>query len=117
MDVRLVAFGTIEIDGHRYDHDVVIEHGQVRKRKKGPSKAYRDAFGHTPVSMDEAIPWSADRLIIGTGASGALPIMPEVLEEAQSRGVEVVMRPTAAACEALAAEDGPNVAAILHVTC
>ena len=117
MNARLLAFGTVEIDGHRYDHDVVIEHGRVRKRKKRPSKAYRDAFGHTPVSMDEAIPWSAHRLIIGTGASGALPVMPEVLDEARRRGVDVVMRPTAAACEALAAEGGENVAAILHVTC
>jgi hypothetical protein len=117
VDARLVAFGTIEIGGHRYDHDVVIEHGQVRKRKKRPSKAYREVFGHTPVSIDEAIPWSAPRLIIGTGASGAMPIMPDVLDEARRRGVDVVMRPTAAACEALAAEDGENVAAILHVTC
>jgi hypothetical protein len=46
-----------------------------------------------------------------------MPIMPDVLDEARRRGVDVVMRPTAAACEALAAEDGENVAAILHVTC
>ena len=117
MDARLIGFGTVEIDGRRYDHDVVVEAGRVRKRKKGPSKAHRAAFGHTPVSTDEAIPWSADRLIIGTGASGALPVMPEVLEEARSRGVDLVMLPTAVACEALAAEEGERVAAILHVTC
>ena len=117
MDAKQVAFGTIEIDGRRYDHDVVVEAGQVRKRKKRPSKAHRAAFGHTPVSIDEAIPWSAHRLIIGTGASGAMPVMPEVLEEARSRGVDVVMLPTAAACEALAAEDSQSAAAILHVTC
>ena len=117
MDARLIGFGSIKIDGRRYDHDVVVEAGRVRKRKKGPSKAHRAVFGHTPVSMDEAIPWSAQRLIIGTGASGALPVMPEVLEEARSRGVDLVMLPTAAACEALAAEDNESVAAILHVTC
>ena len=117
MDAKLVAFGTIEIDGHRYDHDVVIEQGQVRKRKKGPSRAYRDRFGHTPLSPDEAIPWSGGRLVIGTGATGALPVMPEVLAEARRRGIEVVALPTAAACELLGNADDENAAAILHVTC
>jgi hypothetical protein len=114
---RLVSFGEIEVDGQRFGHDVVIEDGRVRKRKKGPSKAYRDQFGHTPVSTDEAIPWSAARLIIGTGASGQLPVMPELLEEAERRGVEVVVRPTADACELLADEADTAFSAILHVTC
>ena len=98
MDAALVSFGKLEIDGRRFDHDVVIEGGQVRKRKKGPSKPYRDRYGHTPLSPDEAIPWSARRLIVGTGASGALPVMPELLTEAKRRGVEVVTcrRPTPA---------------------
>ena len=117
MDAKLVAFGTIEIDGHRYDHDVVIEHGQVRKRRKGPSKTYRDRFGHTPVSTGEAIPWSGGRLIVGTGAIGALPVMPEVLAEARRRGIDVVVLPTEAACDLLGDADDANVAAILHVTC
>jgi hypothetical protein len=28
----------------------------VRKRKKKPSKKFRDEFGHTPVSVEEKIP-------------------------------------------------------------
>lgn len=117
MRANLISFGEIEIDGQRFDHDVVIEAGHVRRRKKGPSKAYRDRYGHTPLSPDEAIPWSADRLIVGTGASGQLPVMPEFLEEARRRGVDVVVRPTAEACELLAEADDGEVAAILHVTC
>ena len=38
MDARLVSFGKLEIDGRRFDHDVVVEGGRVRRRKKGPSK-------------------------------------------------------------------------------
>lgn len=117
MDVRLVAFGQIEIDGHRFEHDVVIEGGKVRRRKKGPSKPYRDRYGHTPLSADEAIPWSAPRLIIGTGESGQLPIMPELLEEARRRGVEIVAERTEKACRLLARAEPKQVAAILHVTC
>lgn len=117
MEAKLLSFGEIEIDGQRFDHDVVVEAGLVRRRKKRPSKAYRDRYGHTPLSHDEAIPWSADRLIVGTGASGRLPVMPEVLEEARRRGVEIVVRPTAEACELLAEADDRAVAAVLHVTC
>jgi hypothetical protein len=117
MDAALVAFGEIEIDGRRFDHDVVIESGRVRKRKKGPSKPYRDEYGHTPLSPEEAIPWSARRLIVGTGASGALPVMPELLAEAKRRGVEVVTLPTAEACALLAEVPDDELAAVLHVTC
>jgi hypothetical protein len=31
-------------------HDVVIDRGEVQKRKKGASKKFRAAFGHTPLS-------------------------------------------------------------------
>jgi hypothetical protein len=117
LDARFVSFGVIEIDGRRYTHDVVVEGGHVVKRRKAPSKAYRDAYGHTPLSVDEAIPWSGSRLIIGTGASGQLPVMPEVYGEADRRGVEIVTLPTADACELLGREGHDDTGAILHVTC
>jgi hypothetical protein len=82
MDVRLPGFGAIEVDGLEYEHDIVIDAGDVRKRKKKPSRPYRAEFGHTPLSADEDLPWGGNRLIIGTGAYGSLPIMPEVIEEA-----------------------------------
>ena len=34
VKARLIAFGEIEVQGERYDYDVVIDGGQVRKRKK-----------------------------------------------------------------------------------
>src|SRR6266704_4739143 len=56
MKARLVKFGEIEVEGKRYTHDVVIDGGKVRKRKKGPSKQFREKFGHTPLSAGEEIP-------------------------------------------------------------
>ena len=53
-----------------YEHDVVIDRGDVRKRIKKPSKPHRAIYGHTPLSADEDIPWSGSQLIIGTGAYG-----------------------------------------------
>jgi hypothetical protein len=43
----------------------VIDRGHVRKRSKKPSKKYRDQFGHTPLSMEEEIPWTCRTLVIG----------------------------------------------------
>jgi hypothetical protein len=117
MQVRLLRFGSIEVDGREYQNDIVIEGGQVRKRKKKPSKPYRDEFGHTPLSADEELPWSGGRMIIGTGAYGSLPIMPEVLQEARQRGVDLTAMPTEDACRLISSLDRQDVNAILHVTC
>jgi len=62
------SFGSITIDGRTHLYDVVIDRGDVRKRKKKPSKKFRDAFGHTPLSVKEDIPWKCRRLVVGTGA-------------------------------------------------
>ncbi len=55
------AFGSIQIDGSTYEHDVVIDRGEISKRKKKPSKKFREQFGHTPLSVEEKIPWKALR--------------------------------------------------------
>ena len=117
MEVRLLGFGAIEVDGREYLHDIVIEGGRVRERKKKPSKPYRTEFGHTPLSADEELPWGGSRLIIGTGAYGSLPIMPEVTEEAGRRGVALATIPTEDACRLIASLDKREVYAVLHVTC
>jgi hypothetical protein len=115
MRFEAFSFGSIRIDGVTYQHDVVIDHGQVRKRKKKPSKPFREAFGHTPLSAQEDIPWKCRRLVIGTG-TGALPVMEEVKHEAQRRQVELVILPTAEAIAKLK-EHPDQTNAILHVTC
>src|SRR5207245_5902410 len=115
MRFQKFSFGSIRIDGTTYKHDVVIDRGQVRKRKKKPSKKFRGAFGHTPLSVEEEIPWKCRRLVIGTG-TGALPVMEEVKEEAKRRKIKLVVLPTAKAIEALKKES-EKTNAILHVTC
>ena len=110
-----LSFGSIRIDGATYNYDVVIDRGEIRKRKKKPSRQFRDALGHTPLSVGEKIPWKCKRLVIGTG-EGALPVMPEVEREAKRRKVKLLIVPTAEAIKAL--QDEPSDSnAILHVTC
>jgi hypothetical protein len=115
MRFEAFSFGSIRIDVVTYQHDVVIDHGQVRKRKKKPSRQFREAFGHTPLSAEEDIPWKCRRLVIGTG-TGALPVMDEVKHEAQRQQVELVILPTAEAIAKLK-EHPDQTNAILHVTC
>ena len=110
------TFGSITIDGVTYDHDVILDRGSISKRRKKPSKRFRDRFGHTPLSIEEPIPWDCRRLVVGTGATGALPIMDEVVAEAERRGVELVRVPTEEAINALRGS-APATNAILHVTC
>src|SRR5713101_8549433 len=68
------SFGSMQIDGRVYDFDLVIDRGEIRKRKKKASKRYRDAYGHTPLSVEEDIPWRCRRLVVGTGAAGRLAV-------------------------------------------
>ena len=116
MRFQSFNFGFIRIDGVTYEHDVVIDRGEIRGRKKKGSKPFRDAFGHTPLSVEEKIPWKCRWLVIGTGAHGALPVMDEVKREAERRNVELLSLPTPKAIEALK-KNRKDTNAVLHVTC
>ena len=109
------SFGWIRIDDVTYDHDVVIDRGEIRKRKKKPSKKFRKAYGHTPLSLEEKIPWKCKRLVIGVG-TGALPVMQEVKREAKRRRIKLAILPTPEAIETLK-QGAEQTNAILHLTC
>src|ERR1700730_14439298 len=102
-------------DGTTYEYDVVIDRGEIRKRKKKPSRRFRDRFGHTPLSIEEEIPWTCRRLVIGTG-TGALPVMEEGNSEAHRRKIKLQILPTAEAIKILE-KDPERTNAILHLTC
>jgi hypothetical protein len=109
-------FGVIDIDGVTYEHDLVLDRGEIHRRKKKASKRFRDTFGHTPLSVEEDIPWKCTRLVVGTGAYGRLPVMDDVIREARNRGVKLIVLPTAEAIKVL--ESHPKKTnAVLHVTC
>jgi len=117
MHVDAFEFGQITIDGVAYDRDVVVDHGKIRKRKKGPSKPRKGEFGHTPLTVAEEIPWKAQRLWIGTGAHGRLPVADDVREEARRRGVELLMKATPELVTLINLSLPEDTNLILHVTC
>jgi len=116
MNIEAFSFGSVRISGETYDGDVVIDRGEVRKRKKKASKKFREEYGHTPLSVEEPIPWKCKRLVVGTGVNGALPVMKEVLLEAGRRSVELLMLPTEKAIEYLN-QHLEETNAVLHITC
>jgi len=116
MRFEAFSFGSIQIDDITDDCDLVIDRGEVRKRKKKASKKFREQYGHTPLSIEEEIPWKCKRLVVGTGAYGRLPVAEDVKLEAERRKVELVLLPTTEAIEELkrATKDTNG---ILHITC
>jgi len=109
-------FGVIEVDGVTYEHDLVVDRGEIHRRKKKASKKFRETFGHTPLSVEENIPWKCTRLVIGTGVYGRLPVMDDVKREAKDRRVELVVLPTAEAIRVLQ-KHPRKTNAVLHITC
>ena len=89
MRVTDYSFGSVPVDGVTYDHDLIIDRGKIRKRNKAASRKFRGASGHTPLSIAEHIPWRCRRLVMGTGADGALPVMSRVRDEAAAAGPAV----------------------------
>jgi hypothetical protein len=110
------SFGSIQVDGVTYDHDLILDRGKIRKRRKAASRKFRGVSGHTPLSVAEDIPWRCRRLVVGTGADGALPVMQQVRDEARRRKVDLVVLPTAEAIGVLTKAPA-DTNAILHLTC
>ena len=111
-------YGWVEIDHVRYDHDVIIHaDGSVTKRSKKPSKKYKKQYGHTPLSHDELSFLEREapqRIFIGTGQYGDLPITPEA--QALLKNYESCIRPTPEILDLIEDEVHPLVA-IIHVSC
>jgi len=51
------SFSSVRVDDVTYDYDLVIDRGKIRKRKKAASRKFREAYGHTSLSIAEDIPW------------------------------------------------------------
>jgi len=115
--ITKLKFGTITVDGTVYEKDVVIDGGEARQRKKGPSKPMRGKYGHTPLTELEEIPWDCKTLVIGIGMSSRLPVTADFKKEAKKRGVKLILMETPDAVKYFMKNYGPEVNAIFHITC
>ena len=62
MHFGKLNFGSLEIDGSTYEHDVVIDRGEISKRKKKPSKKFRDDLATRRFPLKKTYPGNAANL-------------------------------------------------------
>ena len=115
--IKDIKFGSITIDGIIYDKDIVIDNGNVRQRKKGPSKPLKAKYNHTPLTELEEIPWDCDTLVIAIGMYGSLPVTDSFKQEAEKRNVTLILLKTPEAAEYYMKNFSNRLNAIIHITC
>jgi hypothetical protein len=116
--INKTRFGSITIDGEKYEHDVLIRlNGKVEKRKKKLSK---EVYGTSHIiSLAEAkhiLEQGATRILIGTGQSGMVELSDEASEFFQQKGCRVTLMPTEEAVECWNDTKGAGIG-LFHVTC
>ncbi|HVO34084.1 MAG TPA: MTH938/NDUFAF3 family protein [Gemmatimonadales bacterium] len=112
------GFGWIEIDGQRYEHDVLIRlGGKIKRRKKKLSKqVYGTSHTLSRAEAEHVFEEGARVLIVGTGQDGCVSLSPEAAEYLTKREVEVRLQRTPQALEAWNAA-GKDTVGLFHVTC
>jgi len=105
-------FGSITIDGKRYDHDVIIFKGRVKDWWRKTS--------HN-VEIDEAgelVGEGVKKIIFGTGEAGVMQVPQGVRDFLKQRGLEVIVLKTPDAVDRFnQIYSDPSAVAALHLTC
>jgi len=106
-------FGLIVVNGKKYTSDVIIFPDRVRDnwwRKTGHQLCLKD--------IAEVITANPEVLIIGTGASGSMKVLPEVERGVETQGIKLIAEATAKACHTYNQLCyAQRVVAALHLTC
>ena len=106
-------FGEIVINGRKYTSDVIIFPDRVRDnwyRKTGHQLCLDD--------IAEVLTENPEVLVVGTGASGLMKVLPEVEQAAQAQGIELIVAATDKACHRYNQFcRSRRAVAALHITC
>jgi len=107
-------FGEIVIDGRRYTSDVIVFPDKVKAdwwRKEGHQLCVED--------IEEVLKEKLDVLVVGTGQSGLVKVLPETEKYVRSMGVELFVQRTGEAYKTFnrLVQSGKRVVAALHLTC
>ena len=106
-------FGLIVINGKRYTSDVIIFPDRVKDswwRKRGHQLCLED--------IAEVMSENPEVLVVGTGASGLVRVLPEVKQSLEAQGIKHIAEPTSEACNIYNQLcQSQRVVAALHLTC
>ena len=106
-------FGQIVINGKNYTSDVIIFPDSVRDnwwRRKGHELFLGD--------ITRVLTENPEVLVVGTGTSGLMKVLPEVGRAAEAQGIKLIAETTEEACHAYNQLcRSQKVVAALHLTC
>ena len=106
-------FGQVVVGGKKYTSDVIISPDSVRSN-------WRRAKGHELCLGDIAdiIDENPEVLVVGAGAFGLVKVLPEIEEELNAGGIELIVENTEKACKTYNRLcPSRRVVAALHLTC
>jgi hypothetical protein len=116
MKIDKFKFGSITIDGKKYNRDVLIyPDGHVEKRKGG-----RWMFGSHDIRKEEIEQICRDRpdlVIVGTGTDGRANLSFDGEGWSKDKGIELSVSPSGEAVEKVNEIRDRKVAALIHITC
>jgi len=106
-------FGQIVVNGRDYTSDVIIFPDRVNDnwwRRVGHELCLDD--------LSEVIARKPEVLVVGTGASGLMKVLPEVGQSLEAQGIKLTAQPTDEACNIYNQLCySQRVVAALHITC
>jgi hypothetical protein len=114
--IEFYDFGVMVVNGKRYTSDLIVFPETVLSgwwRRKGHEVCVEDlkeVFNKTPLP---------EVLVIGTGYSGLVKVLPEVEKALRERGVKLITQPTSEAYKIFneLLRDGKRVVGAFHLTC
>ena len=106
-------FGLIVVNGRRYTSDVIISPNRVKNnwwKKRGHQLCLDD--------IAEVIAEEPEVLVVGTGTSGLMKVLPEVEQATQACGTKLIVETTDEACHTYNQLcRSQRAVAALHITC
>ena len=106
-------FGQVVVSGKKYTSDVIIFSDGVRdnwRRKRGHQLCLDD--------IAEVMTENPEVLVVGTGVSGLMKVLPEVGWGVETQGIKLVIETTDKACHTYNHIcHSHRVVAALHITC
>ena len=107
------TFGRFVIDGKTYENNVILIDEKTKTARHLPD---HELSLNDIAELVEAKP---DYIILGTGASGVMPVSEDIKKFIEEKGIKLIIQKTGEACQTYNSllQEKVKVAAFLHNTC
>jgi hypothetical protein len=107
------TFGKFVIRGREYNSNVILIGKTVKPARHLPNHEL------SLNDFTEIVEHKPDYCVIGTGASGVMPVPEDIKEFIESNGIKVIIEKTGDACETYNSllKEGKKAAGFFHNTC